>query len=285
MEQKNGLINLEFSWGRWNGNDAKNLGEPLRILVSRISSFYSFPKLLSIYTSEGISRTTTRSTELGEEDVVAEKEEFAGDTELIRQLNSKSLSFEREYNVRLEDVLPLLRDSTIELRMAVIDALGAAQELIAHINGGRWTRNSEVLAEKEREFNDSLEGLRARLESFKSKGRMAILEPFLPLFSSVDQNKFDRKRLPLRSLIVCSAFSAQLVVSSEGLLELLYVIHRTVQKRRKPRLWAPSGLRAIWNFIFQKGKSESVEMALGEDVVAEIDEEIKHEEAPYSKPS
>ena len=196
------MINLEFSWGRWNGNDAKNLGEPLRILVSRISSFYSFPKLLSIYTSEGISRTTTRSTELGEEDVVAEKEEFAGDTELIRQLNSKSLSFEREYNVRLEDVLPLLRDSTIELRTAVIDALGAAQELIGHINGGRWTRNSELLAEKERGFNDALEELRARLESFKSKGRMAILEPFLPLFSYVDQNQFDRQRLTLRYMIV-----------------------------------------------------------------------------------
>ena len=36
---KSDLINAEFSYGRWNGDDAKSLEEPVRILVARMSMF------------------------------------------------------------------------------------------------------------------------------------------------------------------------------------------------------------------------------------------------------
>ena len=32
---KSGFINLEFSWGRWNGDDVRSLEEPLMALVTR----------------------------------------------------------------------------------------------------------------------------------------------------------------------------------------------------------------------------------------------------------
>ena len=39
------FINAEFSCGRWNGDDAKQLGEPLRVVLFRMSTFLH-PSLL-----------------------------------------------------------------------------------------------------------------------------------------------------------------------------------------------------------------------------------------------
>lgn len=36
---KTALINVEFSYGRWNGDDAKALEEPLQHTVARICSY------------------------------------------------------------------------------------------------------------------------------------------------------------------------------------------------------------------------------------------------------
>jgi hypothetical protein len=33
---KSGFINLEFNWGRWNGDDVRSLEEPLVALVVRV---------------------------------------------------------------------------------------------------------------------------------------------------------------------------------------------------------------------------------------------------------
>lgn len=37
------FLNAEFSWGRWNGDDARQLEEPLLMVVSRLSMSFIFP--------------------------------------------------------------------------------------------------------------------------------------------------------------------------------------------------------------------------------------------------
>jgi hypothetical protein len=34
------FLNAEFSWGRWNGDDARQLQEPLLTVISRFSMWY-----------------------------------------------------------------------------------------------------------------------------------------------------------------------------------------------------------------------------------------------------
>lgn len=37
------FLNAEFSWGRWNGDDATQLEQPLLMVISRLSMWYISP--------------------------------------------------------------------------------------------------------------------------------------------------------------------------------------------------------------------------------------------------
>jgi hypothetical protein len=37
------FINAEFSWGRWNGDDARQLEEPLLSVIFRMSKWFNTP--------------------------------------------------------------------------------------------------------------------------------------------------------------------------------------------------------------------------------------------------
>ncbi|KAH8119852.1 hypothetical protein DFH11DRAFT_1754336 [Phellopilus nigrolimitatus] len=283
LEQKSGLINAEFSWGRWNGNDAKGLEEPLRILIARMGSFYSFPKLLSMYTSTPLSRSTTSSGDTDTASSTSVSEDVAGDTELIRQLHSRRVALEAEHGVRMTDILPPLRESTAALRAACVDALGAAGAVVAETNTRRWKHGSTALAEKEAALDTAEERLRSCAEAYKAETRFAVVEPFLPMLRAADEDADKRKQLPIRSLVVASAFASQLVVTVDGIMDLLEVIRTTSNKRKKARLWAPGGLRAIGNFFLRRGKGSGTEKALGEGSPPEVDHDEKKEDASYKR--
>ena len=264
---------------------SRSLEEPLRAIVVRMGSFYIFPKLLSKTSAPSLSRFTTNTTEdpVISSAASASDDETIGDTELIRQLNSRRYALESEKNVRMEDIMPLLHNSTAALLGSSVEALDAARDIIQEINSRRWKRNSQVLSEKQVSLDKALERLRTKVDSYKSRERSAILEPFLPLLHAADENRHLRRQLPLRTLIVASSFAAQLVASVDALIDLLEVIQKTVHKRQKARLWAPRGLRALGNFIIRKETGSSMERALGESTGMEIEEEEKEEEAVFSE--
>ncbi|EJD03603.1 uncharacterized protein FOMMEDRAFT_133035 [Fomitiporia mediterranea MF3/22] len=285
LKQKSALIDAEFSYGRWNGSDAKDLEEPFRIVVTRMGNFFTFPMLLS-RNVQSISRATTNTGENDGDTTVLDLRNLDGidgDTELIRQLNSRRDAAEAENNVRMSDIIPLLSKSTANLRMACLDALQAAQELMEQINSTRWKRSRQVLAEKEATLDTALERLRASSEAYKAKDRFAIIEPFLPLLRSADEDHQLRKALPLRPLVIASSFAAQLVVSIDALIDLFGLIQKTTHKRQRARLWAPSGLRAVGNFILHREKGSTMEAALGENPLPEEEEEEEQEEKPFKR--
>ncbi|KAL5519292.1 hypothetical protein ACEPAH_975 [Sanghuangporus vaninii] len=284
LEQKTGLINAEFSYGRWNGSDARALEEPLRVLVARMTSFYSYPKLLHKTSPRSLSRSTTNSEDTARpSSAVDSVEEIAGDTELLRQLHSRQFALEAERNVRMADISPILFSSTAELRTACLEGLDAAQDMTKQVNRRRWERGSQTVEEKEVALTKALDRLRASVDTFKSQGRLAIVEPFVPMLRAADADHESRKRMPIRSLIVASSFSAQLVVTANGIIELLDLIRKTTNKRRHARLWAPSGLRMLGNIILKREKNPSLEMALGENIVVELEKEEEEEEEAYRR--
>ena len=261
----------------------RGLEEPLRILVARMSSLYSYPKLLGKISPRSPSRSTTESDDTTPaSSTINSAEEIAGDTELLRQLHSRGYALEAEKNVRMEDISPILFNSTAELRAACLDGIGAAQDLIHQLNRRRWKRGSNAIEEKEVALSKALARLRTSTDSFKTQDRMAIVVPFLPILRAADEDREMRKHLPLRSLIVASSFSAQLAVAATSIIELLDIIRKTTEKRRHSRLWAPSGLRVLGNIILRREKNTSIEMAFGEKTTIEVGEEEVEGKATFS---
>lgn len=248
-----------------------------------MSEFYTFPRMFKYAKTYGghsqeplhqVESTATVTSNIEREDII-------GDSELMHQLNSWRAATEAEYNVSMDDMLIQLQQSTTDLRAVYIEALGSVEEFIRETNSRRWS-GQRLLAGKEEALNAACERLRISLDAYKADGRFAIVKPFVPLAALVDQDKLTLKKLPLRPLIIMSSFAAHLVVSSDALLSLLEIVGKTAHKRQHSRLWAPSGLRAIGNFILRREKGSQTEEALGETPSPEIAEE-EEDEAPYRK--
>ncbi|KAI0002456.1 hypothetical protein BJV74DRAFT_815934 [Russula compacta] len=270
------FINAEFSWGRWNGDDARQLEEPLFIVISRMSGLMIFVKY--------IGRNAFNPTTLDSESVKRTSQSTGlTDTFLVQQMFQRNEASERQNSVRLVDLLPLLRDTTYELRSAASDALTAVSGTINFVNTTRWSWRSTVggLVEQENRLEVAAERLRVALAKFKAAERLRLLEPFEPHLSTALP--------PLRGLYVCYVFSASIVVISEAIQIVVETVREITSKRRKNRLWAPKGLRQLAHAFFVEKSTEGDLGAYGEsedvkEIIPEGDEEGEYRRDPDSRP-
>lgn len=194
------------------------------------------------------------------------------DTFLVQQMYQRNEASERQNSVRLVDLLPLLRDTTYELRSAASDALTAVSGTINFVNHTRWSWHSTVdgLVEQENRLEAAAERLRVALAKFKATERLRLLEPFEPHLGTAVP--------PLRGLYVCYVFSASIVVVSEAIQIVVETVREIVSKRRKNRLWAPKGLRQLAHAFFVEKSTEGDLRAYGE---SEEVKEVTSEEGEY----
>ncbi|KAH9042560.1 hypothetical protein EDB85DRAFT_1915639 [Lactarius pseudohatsudake] len=277
LTQQGKFINAEFSWGLWNGDDARKLEEPLLGVISRLNGLLTFVKYIgrSAYYpmaqySESVEMEQQQSTRMA-------------DTFFVQQMYQRNEAGERENSLRLVDLLPLLREATAELRSAASNALNAIACMINFVNTTRWSWRStaHALSEQERELDSAAEHLRGALVAFKETERLRLLEPFEPHLGT--------PAAPLRGLYVCYVFSASIVVVSEAILAVMDIVRQTTDKRRKNRLWAPKGLRQLVHTLFIEKRTEEDLRAYGEtqgvkEVVTEEDDTGKHRRDPDSRP-
>ncbi|CCM03466.1 uncharacterized protein FIBRA_05599 [Fibroporia radiculosa] len=269
------FINLEFSWGKWNGDDLKALEEPLSVVVSRLSSLQCVTRLIgqSLHISDcraSTSDTTPTQSQHTE----------TGDAPVLRELYARQAG-----EVPFEDVLSSLRDATRPVREACAHTVVACAAVIESINTRRYSRDSTVHMDTRLEALDvAQEELERSLKAFKNTDRFVILEPFGAILdlagnpaSDEGETKKRKGAAPLRALYIAYTFAVNVVVVSQGVNALAEVIGETARKRRRNRLWAPKGLRTIWNVLSQK--DGSTEEAVGEDPVRpeEEGEEYKEE--------
>ncbi|KAF8273497.1 hypothetical protein EI94DRAFT_1826225 [Lactarius quietus] len=244
LTQQGKFINAEFNWGRWNGDDARQLEEPLLCVISRLNGLFTFIRYIgrnALYpmaqSSESVEMEPQQSTRMA-------------DTFFVQQMYQRNDARERESSLRLVDLLPLLRDATAELRSAASNALNATTSMINLVNTTRWSHRSttHALSEQERELDSAAERLRGALVDFKESGRLRLLEPFEPYLGT--------PAAPLRGLYVCYDFSASMVVVSEAILAVIDMVRQTTNKRRNNRLWAPKGLRQLVHTLFVERSAE-----------------------------
>lgn len=277
LTQQGKFINAEFSWGRWNGDDARQLEEPLLGVISPLNGLLTFLKY--------IGRSAFYPAAQHSDSVEMEPQQSArmADTFFVRQMYQRNEASERENFLRLVDLLPLLREATAELRFAASNALNAIIGMIDFMNTTRWSWRStaHALSEQERELDSAAERLRGALVEFKETGRLRLLEPFEPHLGT--------PAAPLRGLYVCYVFSASIVVVSEAILVVTDTVRQTTNKRRQNRLWAPKGLRQLVRALFIEKRTEGDLRAYGEtqevkEVVTEERSTGKYRRDPDSRP-
>ncbi|PCH37055.1 hypothetical protein WOLCODRAFT_140699 [Wolfiporia cocos MD-104 SS10] len=274
------LINLEFSWGKWNGDDVKSLDRPLAAVASRLAALQGFAKLLgkAFDGSAGASRASvdgTRSANTGagagaDASANTAQGDMLGDAEVIMQLRNRH----RSTGPPISDVIPVLRDATRELREACAGAAGACRAVIISVNTKRYGRDAAANLDANIKALDAAEErLAGVLTAFKERDRLALVEPFRDVLDEERQRqRADKPALgqrateaPLRALYLSYVFAANMVAVAQAVKALVESVGETATRRRKNRLWAPKGLRMIGKALTQRGNAS--DQATGEDPV------------------
>ncbi|KAI0826576.1 hypothetical protein BC628DRAFT_1419081 [Trametes gibbosa] len=273
------FLNLEFSWGRWNGDDIKELLEPMQIVATRLSALNGFAKVMNEPFTFRKQDETESVSESDQSDTTA-----VDDTFLLRQFRERSLAAELEHNVRLVDVLPSIREATVELRTAATNALSALHALIVTVNTNRYKRGHALQDVRLAELDTALAAMRAAQESFKADRRLVILQPYQAVMEKLDAGALNK--IPLRALYQSFVFAANLAAACDGIVMLAEQVSETAAKRTHARLWAPKGLRAIGKLL--RSSEGAGEGAVGEDAqpepAVETEEKREYKLDPDSRP-
>lgn len=223
-------------------------------------------------TTSGLEKTILNDTE---------------DSDILHQLHSNP------EGPPLQEVIPLLLSSTEELRFACAVALYAIRVMLEAVNSGRynftWWRGNRDGLDMEKLKNDldtSRDRLHAAIENFTSVKRLEILELYMPHVHLMQQQK---RNVVARSLIIASLFQANLLASANGITRLLNYVASTIEKRKRNRLWIPTGVTDLWKVITSRGGGDDsgtgagiddTEKMLGED--DRVDDVEKRTEDKYS---
>jgi hypothetical protein len=67
------------------------------------------------------------------------------DTHRVLQNRRRAMELEKQHSVSIEDMLPILREATAELRLAAAQATQAAKDTLFRVNTERYKRRLESL--------------------------------------------------------------------------------------------------------------------------------------------
>ncbi|KAJ7054138.1 hypothetical protein C8F01DRAFT_1164075 [Mycena amicta] len=283
-----GFLTLEFTWGRWSGDDIRSLEDPIVALITRSSCLLNFDRLASLATPTPSSSTSSIATAAA----TTAPDAHWHETSLLHAIHTHQSALEAEHGIRLREVLPLLEESTRELRSAVADAIGAVGSVIDVVNHTRWSHAGLKGADAEAALDAAGLRLDAAIHAFEDSGRLAILSPFIPLLDAYTQQQKERSvppsQIPLRPLYVAYVFAASLLGVAETVQVLLDDVQGLCAKRSRKRLWAPTRLRTLWQVVVARGDDGAG--AFGEDTSPQrpgddnAPEEKDHRRDPDSSP-
>ncbi|KZT71069.1 hypothetical protein DAEQUDRAFT_724415 [Daedalea quercina L-15889] len=254
------MLNLEFSWGKWSGDDIKALEKPLAGVVGRVAAMQGFAKVVGRSPrARAPSTSASRASAYGDSTDSSDSsahDSVMGDTQLFRELRGPKHHYAPDF-VSLPDLFPILHSSTSPLRNAVADTLAAVRAVVHSINTRRYKRGSGAhLAECLAQLDASTARLTGALDGFRATDRLALLEPFAPFLNSNAEQDLPRPvPKPFRSLFVVYVFVANLVAVAQAVRTLSGVVSRTAHKRPRNRLWAPGAI-ALGKILGRRQKGD-----------------------------
>ncbi len=193
------------------------------------------------------------------------------DTHLLHHVFSPDVTRESALNLRLSEILPRVRDATAELRVATIDGVVAAKDLISAVNNDRLFSRSVPILPLEEHLDSASDKLRKALNNFKEHGADLVLDAY---------GQKPRGDKPLRGLYLGYVFCSTAVIIGDVVLLLVQTVAEISAQRQRVRLWGPSSLRNVAKALF-KGQRRNEERTFGEEQRNETyldDEDVKYEE-------
>lgn len=194
----------------------------------------------------------------------------------MQQIWKRHESLENEHSLHIQDMLPVIKTATADLRQAMVDCLAAAHHGLETVNKRRWRSDPEAEAKCLAKFDASVSRLQTTLMEFKETKRKLLIEPYMPILNGA-LTKEERRKLPLRSLYLAYVFATNIMLLGDVLLIFMEKTGETLTKRKKNRLWAPKGLRAIAKIFTDKSHVDEA-AEFGENPMPEKSDAEKKEE-------
>jgi hypothetical protein len=259
-------LQSEFSVGRWNGDDASGIADPLLAVLSRISTHSYLSVNSSNIPIDGLLSFSKHLCDLPSPpeafSYVPAPTSVSTDTHLLHHVFSPDRTSESALNLTLTEVLPRVRDATAELRTATLDGVTAVKELVTAVNNARLFSHSVPLPPLEERLDAASDELRKALSNFKERGADGVLGAYGQTPSSK----------PLRSLYLGYVFCSTTVIIGEVVLSLVQTVAETSARCKRVRLWGPSSLRHVAKELF-KGRRRNEEQTFGEEQKNYLDDE------------
>jgi hypothetical protein len=191
------------------------------------------------------------------------------DSYLLRQMEERGATAEAAQNLRMHDMLPIIKEASADLRQVCGEAVACVKIALDSVNDRRWHSDTEEDERIQRDLQKSVDQLSTALGEFKDTKRQAFVDPYMDIIKQARTPK-EQEALPLRFLYLSLVFAANLIVFATGILAFMELVKDTMAKRKDNRIWAPKGLRTLGKLLLAKGDKR--DRAFGDDAAPTTDD-------------
>lgn len=278
------FLPLDFSVGLWNADDVKSLKGPMRgallaglaLLQFHISWVEAATKMDKLQETPGRGAKADahdkNSREVGEQ-------QLTETLDMVRALQSPEDGVQRSATVEA------LKQSSMEILSTCQDALSITIDCIHTVNSAHWfARPSEERFHQLLELSEMLlRTLTASRASFASDTTERLLETCGDTFDESGRLKPIDDHLaayPLRGIMLGIVFEERILGVADALQILLAQIIALLQRRTRPRVWFPTGLRYAMAWVFKKSVAAPIpgqSRVIDPDVVDKLSKRIQRQ--------
>ncbi|QRV93943.1 hypothetical protein RhiJN_21961 [Ceratobasidium sp. AG-Ba] len=266
LTAKTPMLNVEFSYCRLSASDIQAFELPMRALLTRARGLTSFTSQYSHHLctradslpSNTISRVTSITDDTDGTSTPTKKASKnkhltlrVQDTHRLLHVRGHVTALEIAQHTHITEMIPIVYASTADLRKALSKALEVTAAAVRDINSRRYkSAKSEPLEN----LYSAREVLRNTLTEYRDERRKAIIQPLADAVDAASGRMLDehgRPTVSFRPLFVCFVFESNLCWTADATLDMVNMLAKAMEERKKSRLWAPTGLRKLGNLLMQ----------------------------------
>ncbi|WWC58457.1 uncharacterized protein I303_100999 [Kwoniella dejecticola CBS 10117] len=182
----------------------------------------------------------------------------------------------------LTGLLPILADSTADLRQSSIKALDDLSEWLLLVNHTRWKKkpaDAPTIAQRE----DNLNGVKEALRQFRETKHFDMLEPYKDSFDpptgQLKDHLVEKYRYSSRDLFRCFVFTSTLIAFAIDLIELLELLLQIEKDNPKSKIQLPNAFtKNVVKSANEKGGGNPLDMGTSDNSTLDINDRIEEDD-------
>ncbi|KJZ70876.1 hypothetical protein HIM_09741 [Hirsutella minnesotensis 3608] len=253
-----GFLPLDFSRGRWNADDVKNLYGQVRETMLSCLSLLDF-HIARIDAIEKRQQLETQDSGGEEKSIVTEKSGHeVGHLQLLQSANLLQ-SLQDPESAHLQDrALQALEGTTAEVLQACSRSLSVAAECIHTVNSCRWFGFSQQKSDRlNQDLQDALATLQSARQACVSDTTEAILDSYSGLFDNQGSLVIaDGARPPsIQGIVISMVIEERILHMAQATEKLLEFISQLSKARTTHKVWLPNRLQYALAWLFNSKTS------------------------------